>query len=718
MERKNKNKTAGNIAIVVGSRGVNATGLIRSLGEAGISVYFASSFGSIHSKWVSGRLKLSGDSEARVAELEDLAASYTEKPVLFPSDDESAFFIDDNCERLKKFFHIPGAGGRLRRLADKRAMSAFAENAGLDVPKSVFVPLTDNADAVGAVDVAEASDMASDDEIVGGLPPFPLIVKPYAAYAGDKGDIRICESAEQYAAALDAFRGAGANGVLVQELVGGEDSFEIGIIGMALPDGKVVIPCTLKKLRSWPEKRGSTTYAKLSPGVLYANADKIERFVASLGYCGLFDIELMVCGEKVYFIEINFRNGQYGYSACAAGYSLAAQWYSAVTTGEAPAPECREIFYMNEREDHHHVKCGNISRREWRKEFSRAVAHGLYQKGDMGPFIRQYLKVPDRVCLWLAALGRRIDSLILREEWQVALRPVGEKEPLLFENGGKDKAFIPVPNTLRYWAADPFLFEDGGRLWLFFEMYDRLRAKGVIGCRSVLPDGSVGPVKIVYESRGHLSFPYVFRRGDDIFMIPESSVEGDVRLLRATDFPTKWERAETLLNGRFCDSVLLEKDGTEYLLTQELGESFAYDTLSVFIKKNGEYSPLCTAALGRRCSRAAGALIKRCGVYIRPAQDCRKTYGGAVVFRRIVSIGTDGCEEEDMARVCAKDIKLCKGRRRFSGVHTYNVCGGMETVDLKRERRFQICNIINLVRRAPRRVLHRSRTRAADMGEN
>ena len=716
MERKNKEMTAGNIAIVIGSRGVNAAGLIRSLGEAGIPVYFASSFGSIHSKWVRGRLKLSGDSEARVAELEDFAASYAEKPVLFPSDDESAFFIDDNRERLKKFFIIPGAGGRLRRLADKRTMSAFAENAGLDVPRSTFVSLTDDADAVCPSDMIGAADAVPEDGI-GGLPPFPLIVKPYAAYAGDKGDIRICESMEQYAAAISSFRRVGADGVLIQELVGGEGSFEIGIIGMAQPDGKVVIPCTLKKLRSWPEKRGSTTYAELFPGVLYANADKIERFVASLGYCGLFDIELMVCGEKVYFIEINFRNGQYGYSACAAGYSLAAQWYSAVTTGEALAPECRKIFYMNEREDYHHVKCGNISRREWRREFRCAAAHGLYRKGDMGPFIRQYLKVPDRVCLWLAALGRRIDSLLLREEWQVALRPVEEKEPLLFENGGKEKAFIPVPNTMRYWAADPFLFEDGGRLWLFFEMYDRLRAKGVIGCRSVSPDGSVGPAQIVYESKGHLSFPYVFRRGDDIFMLPESSAEGDVRLLRATDFPTKWECVETLLHGRFCDSVSLETDGTEYLLTQELGESFTYDTLSVFIKRNGEYSLLCTAALGRGCSRAAGALIKQGGGYIRPAQDCRKTYGAAVVFRRIVSLSADGCEEEEIARARASDIKLCKWRRRYSGVHTYNVCAGMETVDLKRERRFQICNIINLVCRALRRVFRRSRAQDG-AGEN
>ena len=49
------------IAIVLGSKGVNATGLIRSLGMASINVVYASTYSKIESKYVWKYLKLPED---------------------------------------------------------------------------------------------------------------------------------------------------------------------------------------------------------------------------------------------------------------------------------------------------------------------------------------------------------------------------------------------------------------------------------------------------------------------------------------------------------------------------------------------------------------------------------------------------------------------------------------------------------------------------------
>lgn len=52
------------IAIVLGSKGVNATGLIRSLGMASINVVYASTYSKIESKYVWKYLKLPEDKKS------------------------------------------------------------------------------------------------------------------------------------------------------------------------------------------------------------------------------------------------------------------------------------------------------------------------------------------------------------------------------------------------------------------------------------------------------------------------------------------------------------------------------------------------------------------------------------------------------------------------------------------------------------------------------
>ena len=56
-----------------------------------------------------------------------------------------------------------------------------------------------------------------------------------------------------------------------------------------------------------------------------------------------------------------------------------------------------EIFYINERDDKLHVRDGKISKNEWKRQFKGASAYGMYCKKDMRPYIRQYVKIPDRI---------------------------------------------------------------------------------------------------------------------------------------------------------------------------------------------------------------------------------------------------------------------------------------------------------------------------------
>ena len=64
--------------------------------------------------------------------------------------------------------------------------------------------------------------------------------------------------------------------------------------------------------------------------------------------------------------------------------------------------------------------------------------------------------------------------------------------------------FTVLKNSRRYWCADPFLYQRDGQYYLFFEAYDRLKRKGMLGYRTVSKDGC-GKIQVFYESAGHLS---------------------------------------------------------------------------------------------------------------------------------------------------------------------------------------------------------------------
>lgn len=671
-----------NFAIVLGSKGVNATGLIRSLGLAGIKVIFASNYSKIESRFCLGHLKLPRNKDAWLTILLDYINNLEEKPVIFPVDDETACFLDDNYNSLKDCCFFSNLKGNYRNLADKFCMASLAKKSGLIVPEF------------------EKIDLSNTSKVFDGA----VIIKPYASISGSKGDICICKNDKEYTLAIEKLKAKGYTEVLVQKLLDFPEQYEIGIMGFALADGTVKMPCTIKKIRSYPTGRGSTSFAQIKNGLDKADKNALENFVKATGYEGIFDIEMIVSGDKAYFIEINFRNGQYGFAPTKAGYNIPKNCYFGMI-GDS-IEECskvEEIFYINERDDFCHTRTGEVSRKEWFSDFKRAKAFGMYCKGDMRPFIRQYVKIPDRVILLFRKIKNRIKDLFIKEEWNIAIRPKEDK--LLFESGGCEKPFKLLPSTLRYWAADPFLISKDDKDYLFFEMFDRFKSKGLIGLR-IIEKGKIGKMQIVFESKRHLSFPFVFERDGEYYMMPESKKEGNLMLLKAQNFPYGWVvEKEIFKEKNVCDSVLLERAEKTYLFTHELEDIYRNDTLSAFVLDDKEFLPFETnpVVTGADKSRMAGRFIAHNGELIRPSQNCLVSYGDAVIFSKVDNLDLNSYSEKIIASIKPVDINL-KGRKNdFKGIHTYNLNERYEVVDLKRKEKITLGNIINIFYRLIKR---------------
>ena len=149
------------------------------------------------------------------------------------------------------------------------------------------------------------------------------------------------------------------------------------------------------------------------------------------------------------------------------------------------------------------------------------------------------------------------------EKWTIAYR--ARKNGLtLMED--QTSPFISVSNTWRYWRADPFLFEKDGKTYLFAELYDRLLLRGVLGC-CVLSERGAGKWEIILDEPFHLSYPFVFQNGSDIYMIPESCRSGKIILYKAVSFPYRWERVRELADMVAVDSTVVEGPEGKFLLT-------------------------------------------------------------------------------------------------------------------------------------------------------
>jgi hypothetical protein len=177
--------------------------------------------------------------------------------------------------------------------------------------------------------------------------------------------------------------------------------------------------------------------------------------------------------------------------------------------------------------------------------------------------------------------------------------------------------------------ADPFLFENDGELYLFYEAQNADNRPAWIEVARLEGERLV-PLGTALRRDYHLSFPFVFRDGAQIYMMPETQQTQRLEVWRATRFPLEWELHAVGLEGQFpADSTLLKHDGRWWLFTnlsdhamfQEHSSElylFCCDGPSL---GNLTPHPQNPVAIGSAHARNAGAVIVQEGRLFRPSQN-------------------------------------------------------------------------------------------------
>ena len=281
-------------------------------------------------------------------------------------------------------------------------------------------------------------------------------------------------------------------------------------------------------------------------------------------------------------------------------------------------------------------------------------------------------------------LLERIHKLFFYECWACAVRALPEEAEDRLPDDGVRKRYRLLPTDGRHWAADPFLFSQGGKTFLFFEYMALHQRRACIACCQVTAEG-FSQIRPVLCEPWHLSYPAVFAAGGEIYMIPESLESRAVTLYRAVEFPLRWERAAVLIrNFAAVDTTPYWEEGRCRLLLYDPDEPA--NRLRRLYTATLELNPPHLTGLRaareypEKLGRPAGAPFPQGGGLVRPTQDCRQRYGGAIRFCAFSGEG-ERYAEQCVGVLSPASVETGLPQRAL-GLHTINRGGGLEAIDL------------------------------------
>lgn len=219
-----------------------------------------------------------------------------------------------------------------------------------------------------------------------------------------------------------------------------------------------------------------------------------------------------------------------------------------------------------------------------------------------------------------------------------------------------------VTDVPALFVADPFMIRVDGIWHMYFEVFNKISRKGEIGY-AVSNDGRKWNYQqIVLTEPFHLSYPCAFEWNGDHYMVPENRTANEIRLYRATRFPTQWTHVATLLNEPYADPTLFRFENRWWMFTDASASfrlrhkdpklAFRHDTLRLFYadRLDGTWHEHPKNPIVKWDPHIArpGGRVHVGESLIRFAQDCFPTYGTRLHAFRITQLSPTCYEESEI----------------------------------------------------------------------
>ncbi len=288
------------------------------------------------------------------------------KPILLTSSDGVVTLMDKNKEKLIDKYFVPGTElqGDLEKYIDKYNMTILAKEIGIVVPDSKFVMWDTDVEDIEC----------------------PCFIKPSHQKPGHYNEFKFkyCETLDDLKNTLKYVRHDSV--FIVQQYIKKEK--DLLVYGCRTPQGETIIAGGLITERFAVGNGSSYGYVdgKVHPSI---DVEKIKQFLDVIGYVGLFSFEYGLCNNKAYFFETNLRNDGTSHFFFMAGANIPLTYALSCANedlNKVSHKVTKPCYYMDEIFDISNVILGNVSKKEWKKQYAGVAAFKFIYENDMQPY--------------------------------------------------------------------------------------------------------------------------------------------------------------------------------------------------------------------------------------------------------------------------------------------------------------------------------------------
>jgi len=215
-----------------------------------------------------------------------------------------------------------------------------------------------------------------------------------------------------------------------------------------------------------------------------------------------------------------------------------------------------------------------------------------------------------------------------------------------------------IENPEHCYLADPFVIRENNKNYCLAEEYSMKSSKGAIVAYE-LHSKTAKRIGYAINESFHMSFPYLFRYQEKIFMIPETSENNDIRIYESVEFPIKWKLNQVLMKDIFAvDSMIFEHNNSWWLFSNinPDGGPEACSELYIFSSSDplsGQWDPhiLNPVIVNSDKARNGGILFKDDKTYRVSQRQNFGMYGAEFAINEIISLNDCEFIEKEVSHV-------------------------------------------------------------------
>ena len=378
--------------VVIGRVSTSLLGMTRAAGEAGCEVIsvktvqklpkkvswqkVAPQFRSkyvIKSKFISEKNR-----KSLIDFLKSECVSSDKKTIIIPTDDFASESIDMYYDELKENFLMPNSGNRqggVLKLMDKAYQKELAKEAGLNYAEGWTVTIKD-----GKFTIPDSVK-------------YPCFVKPATPIPKRKDFMGKCENAQELSKYISGAAKICDCDMLVEEFLDIEE--ELCFNGFSDSIHAIIPGMYEMAVGGTGTHAGVTVVGRLVPFSKYGSyLDAFTHFVESLHFTGIFDIDVIKANGKLYFNELNLRQGASGYAFYLGGANYAKMLIDKLNGNYEYKPvEITPVEVVNERIALDEFSHGSITWDEYKKLTENTQYGFMKYDGDMKPY--KYFKLEE-----------------------------------------------------------------------------------------------------------------------------------------------------------------------------------------------------------------------------------------------------------------------------------------------------------------------------------